>query len=160
MKSWIAPETLTLRRGALRLISLLIMASSNGRSSRMLRSNCGLCRVFLNWLMKCYIPLACLHPRWHYSTLLTQPWKWLHVVLGQEGPPSILSHTLCFDLSHKNFILHSPIHDPWSVIWSVIRSVIRSVIQPVIRCEIQSVIRSGPIQILSTPQTQGHFRSI
>ena len=39
-----------------------------------------------------------------------------------------------------------------SVIWSMIRSVIRSVIWSVIRSVIRSVIKSGPIQILLTPQ--------
>ena len=43
--------------------------ASNGRSSRTLRSNYGFCRVFPNWLMKWYIPIAHLHPWWHYTTL-------------------------------------------------------------------------------------------
>ena len=34
-----------------------------------LRSNYGLCCIFLNWLMKWYISLAYLHPQWHYTTL-------------------------------------------------------------------------------------------
>ena len=66
---------------------------------------------------------------------------------SQRGPCSIFSRRLYLGLPHKNFVSHDPIHDPRSVI----------------RCEIQSVIRSGPIQIFSTPQTQSfqvsHFRN-
>ena len=40
-----------------------------------------------------------------------------------------------------------------SVIWSVIRSLMRSVIQSVIQSVIRSVIQSGPILVLSMPQT-------
>ena len=34
--------------------------TGNGRSSRTLRSSCGLCRVFVNWLVKWYKSLAYL----------------------------------------------------------------------------------------------------
>ena len=44
--------------------------TGNRRGLRTLRSNCGLCRLFLNWLVKWYKPLAYLGPRWHYTTLL------------------------------------------------------------------------------------------
>ena len=44
--------------------------TSNLSSSKTLRNNCGLCRVFLTWLMKWYVPRDCLHPWWHYTTSL------------------------------------------------------------------------------------------
>ena len=56
-----------------------------------------------------YIPLACLHPRWHYTTLLDTAVKvttWSFVAKNfQMGLLSIMSHTLCFGLlcSISNF---------------------------------------------------------
>ena len=50
-----------------------------------------------NWPMKWYVPLAC--PRtWRHSS--TQPWKWLHGVLGQQN-----FHWDLRSLCHADFIL-------------------------------------------------------
>ena len=137
--------------------------ASNRGSPRTSRSNCGLYHVFLTLMIKWYIPLACLHPWWHYTTLLdtaVKVTKWGFWVKknSQRDLHSILSHRIYFDLSCKNsnFILHDLIHDPrsdlwsgpWSDSWSSLRSDPWS-----------NPVQSSPIQILSAPQSQGHFRS-
>ena len=138
--------------------------TSNLSSSKTLRNNCGLCRVFLTWLMKWYVPRACLHPWWPYTISLDTALK---VTTWDFWAEKKTPEGACALLCHADFILACPakflIYLTWSDPWSVIRTVTRSLIWSVIRSgPIRSdPVRSGPIQILSTPQTQGlrHFRN-
>ena len=97
---------------------------SNGRRLRTLRSNCGLCHVFLNWLIKWYIPFACLRPWWHYTTLLDTAVKvttwgfWAKKL--PEGPMLYFVMQTLFQLLAQKFYF------TWSNPWSGLRSDPRS----------------------------------
>ena len=127
--------------------------TSNLSSSKTLRNNCGLCRVFLTWLMKWCVPRACNIPR-------HSPESDYMGFLGRKknswgGLRSTMSRRLYFGLSRK-------ISNLSNMIRSMIRDPNRDQIFDPIRDPIWSdPVRSGPIQILSTPQTQGlgHFRN-
>ena len=98
--------------------------ASNRGSPRTSRSNCGLYHVFLTLMIKWYIPLACLHPWWHYTTLLdtavkVNTWGFWAKKLP-EGP------MLYFVMQTLLQLLVQKFYFTWSNPWSGLRSDPRS----------------------------------
>ena len=115
--SQIALETLTLQCEALRLISLQTMASNVPHASAMEEG-------VTYWLIKWYIPFACLRPWWHYTTLLDTAVKvttwgfWAKKL--PEGP------MLYFVMQTLLQLLVQKFYFTWSNPWSSLRSDPRS----------------------------------
>ena len=120
--------------------------ASNRRSSRTSRSNCGLCHIFLNWLMKWYISLACLYPWLHFTTILNTTVKVTTWGFWAKREAYAL-------FCHADFILACLAQ--FLILFYMIQSMIRDPIRNLVRDPICNLI----CKLKSFLVVLGHFRN-